>query len=137
MPREDMPQVYAAADFLVMTSSIEGLPFVALEALACGCPVAATDVGDLKSIIQHGESGFLVPADRTDDLAKQMAPALDNPFQLAKMSRVAREHIESSGFIRPKMLEAYRSLFVGALSWTQLPAAEKGIGGILNSGSTA
>ena len=111
LQREQIAEIYAAADFLVMTSTIEGLPFVAIEALACGCPVAATDVGDLKTIIRHGETGFLVPADKPQDLAEQVAAVLGNKAMLARMRIEAREDIEASPFTREKMLSAYRELF--------------------------
>ena len=48
MPRAELVRLYAAADVLVLTSTIEGMPMVILEGLATGCPVAVTDVGDLR-----------------------------------------------------------------------------------------
>lgn len=110
VPRGDMARVYAAADFLVMTSSIEGLPFVALEALACGCPVAATDVGDLNLIVRHGGTGFLVPADKPDNLIEHIAPALRDETMITRMRRQARDEIAASRFTRESMLDSYREL---------------------------
>ena len=47
MPREDVRGAYAAADLLVLTSTVEGMPLVVLEALSMGCPVASTRVGNV------------------------------------------------------------------------------------------
>jgi glycosyltransferase involved in cell wall biosynthesis len=113
MPREEIARVYVAADFLVITSSIEGLPFVALEALACGCPVAATDVGDLRLLIRDGETGFLVPADKTDELTKLISSTLDDASLLARMRMAARKQVSESEFTRTKMTGDYRSLISG------------------------
>ncbi len=59
VPHEGMPGLYAAADLLVLPSEYEGMPTVALEALACGTPVAATPAGDLPRIVLDGKTGYL------------------------------------------------------------------------------
>jgi len=55
---EEMPRVIAAADALVLPSAYEGMPTIALEALACGVPVVTTRVGDLPWLISPGKTGF-------------------------------------------------------------------------------
>jgi glycosyltransferase involved in cell wall biosynthesis len=66
---EDLPFYYNAADFFVLPSkSGEGLPLVALEAMACGLPVIATDVGGIKEILME-DYGKLVPSNQPELLA--------------------------------------------------------------------
>jgi glycosyltransferase involved in cell wall biosynthesis len=66
---EDLPFYYNAADFFVLPSkSGEGLPLVALEAMACGLPVIATDVGGIKEILME-DYGKLVPPNQPELLA--------------------------------------------------------------------
>jgi len=66
----DLPACYNAADFFVLPSkSGEGLPLVALEAMACGLPVVATDVGGIKEILL-GNYGVLVPPNQPEAMAK-------------------------------------------------------------------
>jgi len=56
----EIPNLLNASDALVLFSEREGLPTVALEALACGTPVITTRVGDLPDLIRDGETGYLV-----------------------------------------------------------------------------
>ncbi len=67
---EDLPFYYNAADFFVLPSkSGEGLPLVALEAMACGLPVIATNVGGIREVLM-GDYGKLVPSNQPWLLAK-------------------------------------------------------------------
>ncbi len=67
---EDLQFYYNAADFFVLPSkSGEGLPLVALEAMACGLPVIATNVGGTSEVMKE-EYGKLVPPNSPDSLAE-------------------------------------------------------------------
>jgi glycosyltransferase involved in cell wall biosynthesis len=67
---EVLPFYYNVADFFVLPSkSGEGLPLVALEAMACGVPVIATNVGGISEVMKEG-SGKLVPPNSPDSLAE-------------------------------------------------------------------
>ena len=67
---EDLPLYYNAADFFVLPSkSGEGLPLVALEAMACGLPVVATNVGGISEVMVEN-CGKTVPPDAPDALAE-------------------------------------------------------------------
>ncbi len=67
---EDLPSYYNAADFFVLPSkSGEGLPLVALEAMACGLPVIATKVGGINEVMIK-DYGRLVPPNDSESLAE-------------------------------------------------------------------
>ena len=67
---EALPFYYNVADFFVLPSkSGEGLPLVALEAMACGVPVIATNVGGISEVMEEGY-GKLVPLNSPDSLAE-------------------------------------------------------------------
>ena len=77
--QERMPYFYTAADACVVPSYYESFGLVALESLACGTPVVATDVGDLKSIIRQGETGYVVIDNSPRRLADKIALLLSRP----------------------------------------------------------
>ncbi len=81
-----MPAAYNAMTMLALPSITESFPNVVGEALACGIPVVATDVGDVAAIV--GDSGLVVPPGDGDALAAAMGSILDrSPSALAEMGR--------------------------------------------------
>lgn len=63
--RTDTPWVYAALDMLVLPSWVEAYPMVLLEAMAAGCAVIASAVGEVPRMVRSGDNGLLVtPGDR-------------------------------------------------------------------------
>ncbi|MCX8151087.1 MAG: glycosyltransferase family 4 protein [Candidatus Bathyarchaeota archaeon] len=84
VPDEDLPDYYNAADFFVLPSkSGEGLPLVALEAMACGLPLLTTDVGGIKEIIINGY-GKLVPPNMPKSLAEAILEFSTSVTTIAK-----------------------------------------------------
>lgn len=59
--RKDIPAVMQSFDFIVINSKSEALVLVAIEAMACGTPIIATDVGGTTEIIQHQKNGWIIP----------------------------------------------------------------------------
>ena len=74
-----LPYFYSAADACVVPSYYESFGLVALESLACGTPVVATDVGDLKSVIRQGETGYVITDNAPYHLAEKIALLLSRP----------------------------------------------------------
>jgi D-inositol-3-phosphate glycosyltransferase len=75
----ELPYFYSAADVCVVPSYYESFGLVALEALACGTPVVAADVGDLKNIIRQGKTGYVVNGNTPASLADGIARLLSRP----------------------------------------------------------
>jgi glycosyltransferase involved in cell wall biosynthesis len=67
---DDMPGLLNAADCFLLSSQVEGLPMVLLEAAACGVPAIVTDAGGAGEALRHGETGFVVPVGDTAQLAE-------------------------------------------------------------------
>jgi glycosyltransferase involved in cell wall biosynthesis len=82
----------AKASVFVLSSAWEGLPTVLIEALACGCPVVATDCrSGPREILDNGRYGRLVPVGDHEALARAILETLDNPdFPVTREERIQR-----------------------------------------------
>jgi len=94
--RQELLELYNAADVFVLASSSEGLPFSLLEAMACGRVCVATEVGDIPRVVTPGKNGFLVPSGNPIMLAKVIYSALFLPKESVHLiEHKARETIEN------------------------------------------
>jgi len=78
-PHHLLSTYYRAADLVLVPSRSESFGLVALEAAACGTPVVATSVGGLRTLIRHGDSGFLVPDRDPSAFARHAAAIVADP----------------------------------------------------------
>ena len=89
--QNDLPLYYSAAEVLVVPSHYESFGMVAVEALACGTPVIASDVGGLSYIVEDGVTGFLVPDQQPEILADRLEFLLEiEPLRRAFGRRAAQ-----------------------------------------------
>ena len=78
-PREDLSALMNAADGLVLSSVVEGLPMVLLEAAASGLPCVTTDAGGAREAVVDGQTGFLAPCGDPEALAAAMSRLAELP----------------------------------------------------------
>ena len=88
--REDIADVLAAADVVVLPSLSEGFPFVLLEALAMGCPVVASRVNGVPELIEDHTTGLLVPPRDPQALEAAIREILSDPTAASRMGAVGR-----------------------------------------------
>lgn len=86
-----LPYYYSAAEALIMPSDYESFGMVALEAMACGTPVIASEIGGLAYLVQDGVNGFHVPTREPAALAARIRLILAEPERRAAISRAARQ----------------------------------------------
>ena len=82
---------YTLFDALLLPSGNEGTPVVAIEALAAGTPVVATDVGGIPDVVEHGTDGFLTGVGDIEGLASALERLARSPALRAEMGRAGRE----------------------------------------------
>ncbi|MFN2118518.1 MAG: glycosyltransferase [Candidatus Promineifilaceae bacterium] len=114
--QNELPYYYAAAEIVVMPSHYESFGMVALEAMASGTPVIASEVGGLAFLVQDGENGFHVPSRDPETLAERIYELLVNDSCRERLGRNAREHARKYAWsnIAEKMLEVYDKLLMPA-----------------------
>lgn len=88
--RSDVPDLLGLADVFVFPTLREGFGLVAVEAMAAGVPIVASDLPALRAIIDHGRSGLLVPPDDDESLAAAVVRILDDPGLADELRTTAR-----------------------------------------------
>jgi len=92
--REDIAEILAAADVVVLPSLSEGFPFVLLEALAMGCPVVASRVNGVPELIEDHKTGLLVPPRDPQALATAIREVLSDSTAASKMGAAGRAVVQ-------------------------------------------
>ncbi len=113
--QDTLPYYYSAAELLVMPSLYESFGMVALEAMACGTPVIASQVGGLAFLVQDGLTGFHVPDGDHDALCDKLTRLLGDHHlrqQLAENAHLyARQYAWET--VAGKIIAVYQDLLRG------------------------
>jgi glycosyltransferase involved in cell wall biosynthesis len=115
-----MPFVFNAADLYVTTAIEEAFGQTLLEASACGVPVVAFDVGGIKDIVIHEETGLLVDRVSASDLLAAIGRLVGDAALREKLGRNGRAHVESQ-FTLAHQAAAWDNC-LARLCETQVPA---------------
>jgi D-inositol-3-phosphate glycosyltransferase len=110
---ENMVKWYQKAAMLILPSTAESLGLVALEAMACGTPVIASNVGGIPEIVGDHRTGLLVPPGNVAELAKKIEYLLDNEDLRRKFSHTARWLVVnefSYDVIAEKLIRVYEQI---------------------------
>lgn len=110
--QDKLPYYYSAAEVVVVPSHYESFGLVALEAMACGSPVVASETGGLAFLIKDGETGFHVPAGDVEALKSRLETILTDEVLRRRLGQQAAAYAQSYDWahISDKILELYNSL---------------------------
>ena len=89
--QECVVQLLSVADLLLLPSEKESFGLAALEAMACGVPVVATDIGGIPEVVVHGECGYLAPLGDVAQMVSHGLAILANQQLHGKMACLARQ----------------------------------------------
>ncbi|MCS7179392.1 MAG: glycosyltransferase [Anaerolineae bacterium] len=104
-----LPYYYSAAEMVVMPSDYESFGMVALEAMACGTPVIASDVGGLAYLVRHGQTGYRVPARDAQALAAKIVRLLTNEELRRRMGQRAARWAQA--FAWPRIADRIEAVY--------------------------
>ena len=108
--RTDVPDVMRSLDCFVLPSLAEGISNTILEAMACGLPVLATNVGGNSELVVPGVTGEIVPADDVQTLAQAIVFLAGDTERCRKFGAAGRRRVESQ-FSLESMVSAYQGLY--------------------------
>lgn len=118
--RFDVASIMAEAAVSVLPSYSEGIPNSLMESMAAGVPVVATQIGGIPELIEHGESGFLVPAKSPEALAARIETLLKDKALACRFSRAGKQVIQKH-FSMEAMIKDTQNLYISQLV-TKVPS---------------
>ena len=127
-PTSDPVGAYGSGTIAVLSSISEGFPYGALEPMACGRPVVATNVGGVPEVV--GDAGILVPSRHPEALAEACAFLLNDASERQRLARYGRIRVEEH-FSLERMVNRFRDSYVAV---TGLPEPRVGDFGPTRSG---
>ena len=107
-------KAYNEADVMAFPSISEAFPYAVLEAMACGAPIVATDVGGVKEAL--GDCGLLVPARTPHAMAGAISFLLKNATERERLGQMARARVLKH-FTEEQFLSSYESTYCKLLSY--------------------
>jgi L-malate glycosyltransferase len=108
--RDNIEELIACADLLLLPSDNESFGLVALEAMACEVPVVVSKVGGLPEVVEDGEVGFLVEPYHVDDMARCALEILGDPDRRREMGKKARQ-LAKRRFCASKIIPQYERYY--------------------------
>ena len=108
--RSDVPAVLAAADLFVLPSLSEGLPLALLEAMFAGCPIVASDVGQVRVALANGTAGILVEPGNPAALAAGLDRLLSDPAEARRLGGIAALHAAGE-YDLSRMVQRYAGVY--------------------------
>ncbi len=108
--RQDIPDIISAFDLYVSTSKNEGISNTILEAMSCGVPVIASNVGGNPEIVPDREVGNIYNLGDIEELVSSITHLMDNEDERRRYGKNARKRVERNYSLRT-MIEAYSNIY--------------------------
>ena len=112
--RDDVSRIMGALDIFVLSTHLEGLPLVILEAMALTRPVVATAVGGIPEIVSHGETGLLFRPKNHEELAAHLTSLICDPVARQRLANNGRSLVQTR-FSRTRFSQDLNALYTSVL----------------------
>jgi glycosyltransferase involved in cell wall biosynthesis len=109
--RNDIPLILSALDVFVLTSLWEGLPIAALEAMAAGVPLVATDTGGIRDVVVNGKTGYLVKTGDMLSMQDKVVELLNNLRLRNEFVNLSKKIIDSGEFSLSNMVKKTEGVY--------------------------
>jgi glycosyltransferase involved in cell wall biosynthesis len=103
--RHDTARLMSAFDVFVLSSVLEGLPIIIIEAMAMGRPIVATNIEGVREELENNATGLLVPPAEPEALAEGVLALLDDRRKAEHLGREARKDAEFRFDLKDKLIE--------------------------------
>jgi glycosyltransferase involved in cell wall biosynthesis len=97
VPQPQLKALYSRSHLLVLPSIEEGLAMVQAQAMACGCPVLASEHTGARDLYTDGVEGCIVPVRDAEALAQRMQQLADDPALRARLAAAALARVRGIG----------------------------------------
>ncbi|SET92171.1 N-acetyl-alpha-D-glucosaminyl L-malate synthase BshA [Stigmatella erecta] len=108
--QESFAEVLAASDVFLLPSEQESFGLAALEALSCGIPVVASDIGGIPEQVEHGARGYLAPMGNVEAMAGHVLALVRDPERWGRFSHNARQHVLKHFQLAPA-IDRYEAIY--------------------------
>jgi D-inositol-3-phosphate glycosyltransferase len=125
--QDSLPYYYSAAEVVIVPSHYESFGMVALEAMACGTPVVASQVGGLAFLVQDGVTGYVVPDDDPAALGSRLAELILNPDLRQKLGEQAVHYAQDYSWenITSRIKNLYTNVLTSQREKATLPSRDR------------
>ena len=111
---ENVADILRGGDLFLLPSNTESFGLAALEAMACGVPVIASNLGGIPEVVVDGETGYLAPVGDVPRMTEQALGLLQDPAAHARMK--ARAIARAQDFSAERIVPLYERLYQDVLS---------------------
>ncbi|TFG29694.1 N-acetyl-alpha-D-glucosaminyl L-malate synthase BshA [Candidatus Thorarchaeota archaeon] len=108
--KSNMQEIMCSADVFVLNSTLEGMPLVLLEAMACSLPVVTTPAGGVPELVRPGVDGVVTKGYETQELADALINILENESYRKKMGKAGYQRVQDK-FTANKVVTMYEKVF--------------------------
>ncbi len=112
---QSVDELLACADLFLLPSMNESFGLAALEAMACGTPVVASEMGGLPEVVTHGETGYLFPLGQVEAMAEAGLSLLKDEEKWTRFSQASRADAVER-FSNERVIPRYEELYMDVIN---------------------